>query len=224
MIDEPNQFEIDTNDDKIWDDFDPDAPSPGPGPVTKTCASGGVSCDFFDACLGPRAYTVDGVFDQTWRDCITPAVGKYTYAYMDYSPDRASPSGGWLYILNDWFLRTEALPSSDCYNRFVMSTGGGAERWVMKVYGDHTVYVEKNGIVVQARGEASAQVTGAAGFGTSTHDDFMHTIYELRFPALPGAFHVQLHDPGPSSACETDEDLVTEPNEPVKILQSTFPD
>ena len=50
--------------------------------------------------------------------------------------------------------------------------------------------------------------SGHVGFHDSPNAKHNHTIFELRFPASPGAFHVQLKDPGPTSGCE----LTTDPN------------
>ena len=76
------------------------------------------------------------------------------------------------------------------------------------MYGDATVWVSKNGEVIQERIKPGA-ATGAAGFGHSPKAFFDHTIFELRFPAKLGGFTVWLSDPGPTSNCL---DMVDEPN------------
>ena len=76
------------------------------------------------------------------------------------------------------------------------------------MYGDATVWVSKNGEVVQRRNETvGGRVGGAAGYGPSPNVDFNHTIFELRFPAQRGREDVfgmrkvgavvGLHDPTP---------------------------
>jgi len=91
---------------------------------------------------------MDGIFDTNWG-CVSPVIGRYTQCYLDFVPDPASPTGGYLYILNAWMVDDSGtVENPDCYNLFQTVTGSGSERWVIKVYGDQTVWVEKNGVVV----------------------------------------------------------------------------
>ncbi len=162
------------------------------------------------AVVNPKSqypHTVDGKFtDWTagkssyeWND-VVPAAGKYTYAYFDYD-------GEYLYILNDWHVNDVAALQADCYNHFKAWTGGGTEQWDLKVYGDGHVEVLRNGASVTPEGEG---VMGALGFHESPLVAGNHTVFELRFPAAPGGFGVQLHDPGPSFDCKAD--MLTEPS------------
>jgi hypothetical protein len=132
-----------------------------------------------------------------WSD-VTPAKGMYTYFYGDYKD-------GKLNILNDWFFNSEKI-EPDCYNEFYVWTGGGSEQWTIRAYADRKVSVLKNGVVVEP---STGGVTGGAGYGPSPNVKEPHTIYELQIAALPGAWGVRLHDPGPTYSCKR---LATEPS------------
>jgi outer membrane protein assembly factor BamB len=153
------------------------------------------------AVLNPKSqypHTIDGKFtDWTqgatsfeWND-IMPATGKYTYAYFDYD-------GKYLYILNDWHENDVSALKPECYNHFIAWTGGGTEMWDLKVFGDGHLEVKKNGAAIPLEGD---EVDGAVGFASSPLVAAEHSIFELKFPASPGGFGVQLHDPGPSFDC-----------------------
>ncbi len=171
--------------------------------------TGAFACDFDYVSVPKSTYphTVDGAFtdwdavappaEYEWFDGIH-AVGKYTHAYFDFD-------GTHLYILNDWYLNDAKALENGCYNLFVASTGGGAEKWWIKVFAEGTVEAYKNGELVDTSGD---DFEGAYGFGLSPLVDKDHTIFELKMPASPGSFSVQLHDPGPSSGCDV---LVLEP-------------
>jgi hypothetical protein len=121
---------------------------------------------------------------------VVAAKGMYTYFYADFD-------GTNLWILNDWFYNGDKI-SPDCYNRFRVWTGGGAEQWEVRAYGDQRVQVSKNGQVVDPQ---AAGVKGAAYYGSSPNRKDPHTIYEIALPAKAGGWGVQLHDPGPTFAC-----------------------
>ena len=170
----------------------------------QTCQNSGALCDF-EYTTVPRsgyAHTVDGQFTgwtvetrpsvYEWYD-VPPAEGQYTNAYFDFT-------GTTLFMLNDWFFNDAASIDPSCYNLFVLYTGGGAERWQVKVYANGTVQVFKNGVLIPSN---TTGVASGYGFTESPRVlDRDHTIYELSLPALPGGFGVQLHDPGPTSGCE----------------------
>ena len=131
-------------------------------------------------------------------------------AFFDFVEDPTSETGAYLYITNDWIIdaASNRTVPTNCYNLFTVSTGGGAENWVIKVYGDATVWVSKNNEVVQERDDpVGGRVGGAAGFGPSPNVPFNHSIFELRFPASRGTEDVYgwrrvgavvgLHDPTP---------------------------
>jgi len=137
-----------------------------------------------------------------WSD-VTPARGRYTNAYFDYD-------GTHLHILNDWIYNDAQTVKPYCYNLFTAWTGGGSERWMLKVYGDKRVEVTLNGESVLS---TDVGALGAVGNHTSPlHGSEKHSIFELSFMASPGGFGVQLHDPGPRFGCETLEE------EPAKFV------
>lgn len=133
-----------------------------------------------------------------WAD-VQPAVGRYTYLYVDYDGER-------LHLFNDWHYM-DAVVDPSCYNRFDVTTGDGAEAWEIRVYGDRRVEVRRNGEPVEG-----PLYEGTAGFGPSPQvPDRPHAAWELAFPVQPGAWNVALHDPGPTFNCAAGE-LATEPS------------
>ena len=106
-------------------------------------------------------------------------------------------------------IYNDELPVEDeCYNLFNAWSGGGKERWTLKVYGSKRVEVELNGIVLN-QSDPVVSACGAIGWTTSPlQSSVNHSIFELSFAASPGSFGVQLHDPGPRFACSV---LETEP-------------
>jgi len=136
------------------------------------------------------------VFDKSWR-CVQGVKGRYTMAYFDFVEDPTSSLGAYLYVTNDWIIDGEsgAVPN-DCYNVFHVATGAGREQWEVRVYGDATVWVAKNGVMMQERHDpVGGAFGGATGFGPSPNVAFNHTIFELRFPASTGRVKMQLGDP-----------------------------
>lgn len=124
---------------------------------------------------------------------MVPAVGRYTRAYFDFD-------GTYLHILNDWQYNDRVSIEPHCYNLFYAWTGGGAEQWILKVYGDARVEVRLNGAPMSGN-ETGAR--GASGWGLSPGTPHAnHSMFEVRFPVSPGSFGVQLHDPGPTFACD----------------------
>lgn len=132
-----------------------------------------------------------------WFD-VKPAKGMYTYFYADFDGEK-------LWLLNDWFYGGDDI-EPDCYNQFQVWTGGGKERWEIRAYGDQHVEVRKDGVLIDQK---AAGVEGGASFGPSPNVAEPHTQYELSIPASPGAWGVQLHDPGPAFQCQK---LETEPS------------
>ncbi len=159
------------------------------------CALGDEPQSEADAGAEPSASGEEGVQKQggdraacEWFD-VQPAQGRYTYFYADFD-------GQNLWLLNDWFYNGENI-DPDCYNQFQVWTGGGAERWEIRAYGDQHVEVTRNGEQI----DTSSGVEGGAYYGPSPNVAEPHTIYELKIPAQPGSWGVQLHDPGPTFAC-----------------------
>ena len=136
------------------------------------------------------------MFDKSWR-CVQGVKGRYTMAYFDFVEDPTSSLGAYLYVTNDWIIDGEsgAVPN-DCYNVFHVATGAGREQWEVRVYGDATVWVAKNGVMMQERHDpVGGAFGGATGFGPSPNVAFNHTIFELRFPASTGRVKMQLGNP-----------------------------
>jgi hypothetical protein len=140
----------------------------------------------------PNNHSSDGKFGTDEWNHVTPAVGRFTNAYIDYAD-------GFLYVLNDWIYNPNTPVSDTCYNLFTAFTGSGQQTWSIRVYGSGLVEVELNGELLA---QESTNATGAIGFGVSPKQPSQnHTIFELAFAAMPGKFGVQLHDPGPRFAC-----------------------
>lgn len=144
------------------------------------------------------SYTPGGALTGEWAG-VTPAIGRFTYAYITYD-------GTHLHILNDWIYNDVAPVNENCYNLFNAWTGGGKEWWTFKVFGSGKVEVILNGKVVD---QTEEDACGNIGYTYSPkQQNVKHSIFELSFKASPGRFGVQLHDPGPRFACDVVE---TEP-------------
>jgi hypothetical protein len=145
------------------------------------------------------AHTADGAFtdwtkgktkDFEYFD-VNAARGMYSYFYADHDGTR-------LFMLNDWFYNGDSI-DPDCFNQFGVWTGGGQERWDIRAYGDQHIEVRLNGTLLAAEDK---RVSGGYGLGPSPNLDTPHTIYEISIETAPGAWGVQLHDPGPTFGCE----------------------
>eukprot|EP00729_Bicosta_minor_P002213 gene2213-15079_t len=66
----------------------------------------------------PNNHASDGKFGTSEWDHVTPAIGRFTNAYIDYAD-------GFLYILNDWIYNPTTPVSDNCYNLFTAFTGSG---------------------------------------------------------------------------------------------------
>ena len=87
--------------------------------------------------MQPRHHQIDGVFDDNWGpECkIRYVQGKFTQARFDWVPDEASPSRGWLYLLNAWLVDDSGTVHDDCFNRFTVTIeplNAVAEQWSSK--------------------------------------------------------------------------------------------
>jgi hypothetical protein len=150
-------------------------------------------------------HTTDGKFTDLgggqnageWSD-VTAAKGMYTYFYADFD-------GSKLWLMNDWFYGGENI-EPDCYNQFNVWTGGGSEQWDVRAYGDQHVEVRKNGVLLDPK---EGGIEGGASYTASPNLVDPHTMYEIAVPASPGAWGVQLHDPGPTFNCHV---LAQEPH------------
>ncbi|MFI5309078.1 MAG: Ig-like domain-containing protein, partial [Polyangiales bacterium] len=122
---------------------------------------------------------------------VTPARGMYSYFYADHDGTR-------LWMLNDWFYNGDKI-DPDCFNQFGVWTGGGTERWDIRAYGDQHIEVRLNGTLLTADDK---RVSGGYSHGASPNQAEPHTMYEISVQTAPGAWGVQLHDPGPTYGCD----------------------
>jgi len=133
------------------------------------------------------SHTIDGLFtDWTlpapssyeWFDII-PETGQYSNVYIDYD-------GSILYIMNDWYVNTTGSDPSN-YNQFLF--WNATDSWDLKVYGDGTTDLQKNGV-------PDPSAVGAYGFGKSplkSTDD--HTMWEVAITVGPGQIYMDPFDP-----------------------------
>ena len=142
-----------------------------------------------------------------WSD-ITPAVGRFSYAYFDYN-------GSHLLVLNDWIYNDEAHPdyASECFSLFNAWTANGTEQWALQLWPNGTTHVKLNGVLLEAWNGtddgANGTVAGYGSFGLSPmQPDINHTIFEAAFRAGPGEFGMQFHEASPRYGCGK---LETEP-------------
>lgn len=148
---------------------------------------------------------------QEWSGII-PQKGRFSNLYLDYCSKTKT-----LYLLNDWYLVTEAPDSNSCYNLFIFYTGGGAETWEVRVYHSMLkgIKVFRNGVDVST--DTNYVVGGKFGFAPSPLFPQPHTIYEFGVKVLPGSFYLPtLCDPvrpvGPKTICdESGNGLITDP-------------
>jgi len=127
---------------------------------------------------------------------VGAAQGMYSKFYADYDGSR-------LWILNDWSYNGDAI-EPDCYNQFEVYTGDYSQSWDIRAYGDQHIEVRLNGQLLAAD---DPSVTGGYSHAASPNDANPHTVYEISVKTKPGAWSLQLSDPGPTFACnrlETD--------------------
>ena len=122
---------------------------------------------------------------------VTAARGMYSHFYADYDGTR-------LWMLNDWYYNGDDI-DPDCYNQFGVWTGGGAQQWNIRAYGDQRIEVRLNG---QLLDDGDERVTGGYALTGTPNDPEEHTVYELSIATEAGAWGVQLHDPGPTYGCD----------------------
>ncbi len=137
------------------------------------------------------APTIDGIIggkankgrDDEWA-CAGTATGIYGKVH-------ALTIGTWLYVANDWRLRTDGPICPGMYNAFWISTIAGMLS--VKVYGDQHIEAEFNG-------ERLDKAQGASGFGPSDNLAQPHAMWEFavdlagKVPPLP--MQLTEHDPG----------------------------
>lgn len=117
------------------------------------------------------------------------------------------PETGYLHVLNDWHLQSDAAAPRDCYNLFFLNLAGTL--FEIRLYGDDRLEVTRDGQPADVDGD------GASGYTTSPdYPETPHAIYEFRLRVNPGTFAMYEKDPAAGSVstlCDDDDDLVPEP-------------
>lgn len=139
-------------------------------------------------------HIIDGAFtkfdDESFNewDGIVPLKGQFSNLYLDYCGDDRI-----LYLMNDWVLGNGNYDSTTCYNLFEFVTGGGQERWMVKVYNN----IEA-GIIVTLNGEDVSSDTnivigGRFGFNSSPLDTNEHTMWEFGLKVTEGLYVMRVY-------------------------------
>jgi len=139
------------------------------------------------------SHTIDGAFTgfsgnplaHEWASTVA-LTGTNTYAYLDYD-------GARLTIASDWFLNKTAAVADACYSQLLVTTGAGLEQWDIRVFGNNSVAVTKNGVSVDA---ATVGVFAANGFGASPLVSAPHARFEVSLPAGAGVWTMQARAQG----------------------------
>ena len=156
-----------------------------PAPIENPMSSDPHTADGAFTDWGPGKTTDFEYFD------VIGAQGMYSRFYADFDGDK-------LWLLNDWFYNGDDI-DPDCYNQFGVWTGGGSQWWEIRAFGDQRIEVRLNGTLLEDDDE---RVSGGYAFTATPNDDQEHTVYELGITTDPGAWGVQLHDPGPTFSCQ----------------------
>jgi len=128
-------------------------------------------------------FTMDGLWENFWND-VTPMKGRYTMMYFKYIA-----SSGCLCLFNDWISSSDQICSSN-YNYFRFTLKGGTywsrktEMWEFFLYGDNTMQIRRDGVVLMARGAPDS--LGKAGFCSTPNKAAQHTTYEMCLPSQKG--------------------------------------
>jgi hypothetical protein len=164
---------------------------------------------YYDPCSSPADPTpvVDGKFTG-WSEAGWPASpheygahppveGKYGWFYI------AVPTCHSFYLINDWYVRSDAPICPAMYNLFRFSTGGGHQNWEVKVYGDGHLTVTMNG-------QPYAGGSGGYSYGPSPNTPDSHTIFEFGVTGVEaGELACQLHDPASAAALHVTDTSAT---------------
>jgi hypothetical protein len=139
-------------------------------------------------------HEIDGDFTEfetlgfnEWEGII-PLKGQFSNLYLDYCAE-----DGILYLMNDWILGNGIYDSSSCYNLFEFVTGGGRERWMVKVYNS----IEK-GVQVILNGEdvsldTNILIGGRYGFNDSPLEEEEHTMWEFGLKVTGGIYIMRVY-------------------------------
>jgi hypothetical protein len=132
-------------------------------------------------------------------------------------------------MLSDWKFNDKRPLKPYCHDEFTLYTGGGAEAWVVKIFGQDE-YDGKTGFQVKRNGvnlnvSDSDAVNGMwpklmarrSFTGSPRMPANKHAITELSIPVLAGGFSLEVSSPGPKEDCE----IRTKPSNLVKGLLRT---
>ena len=145
--------------------------------------------------------TVDGMF--------TPDEGCFEY---DNAPARgvegdlyADFDGNTLYAMIDWIVRE--LPTDPClFAELRLTTGGGKQRWVVRVFGEGDLAVTLNDVPYEPTAES------AAGHGSSPKSDTPHALFEVKLPVASGPATARIAGPAADATCDSEDGgLVVDP-------------
>ena len=130
-------------------------------------------------------HVVDGRFTNwpgragCWEwETTSPLLAEHGAVYLAYQEDT-------LHLLWDWQAREEPLHADD-YALIALTTGGGQEQWLIRVFGNGKVHVIRNGFDFGGPSEGAVSVEGSPLRATP------HAIAELALNVLPGTFTVGL--------------------------------
>jgi len=115
--------------------------------------------------------------------------GTFGFLYTRHIPNNQAEPG--FYMCNDWSDPCESYDPNDpnnCdgYNIFVWTQANTTINWRLRVYGNGTIYIEKQANLYSEWYEVDPNTPGfvsAAGYDTSRNDpDTRHPIWELLIP------------------------------------------
>ncbi len=134
-------------------------------------------------------FTKDVVQNRNEWSGVVPLKGKFSYLYLDFCNKTRT-----LYLMNDWILGNGLYDSNSCYNLFEFATGGGREKWEIRVY--HSIArgmkVIRNGKDVSL--DSNYVVSGRSGYSSSPNDTTKHTMYEFGLHVESGVFYMPAQD------------------------------
>ena len=156
--------------------------------------AGGAFSQYVSGCApaaGSAAFgcsTPCGQFE--WCD-VAPAIGRLAYFYVNFD-------GSSLKLAVDWFYHDSAPMDAACFSQVNAWTGGGAEHWLIKVYGDGTTVFALNGVHFVGPAAAASVEWGRSPLAA----DRDHSMFELELPASAGSFGFRMSAAGPRFGCD----------------------
>ncbi len=130
------------------------------------------------------ALTRVGDSPRSWEWSSIPRLtGKFTYMYMQGV--QANDGGTRLYFLNDWHRNKQGAIADRCYNRFNFFNQATKEALEIRVFGNQTISVLRDGK------PSFEQAKGAAGFYASPNIVQPHSIFEFYIDFAPSEAQAQ---------------------------------